>query len=55
MLTYPSHASVMSDEVAVRHTQVRIGRMAVDLGREGPELVAECDAFARSHLRICGT
>jgi len=46
VLIYPAHASVAQDEVAVRHTDVRISRMAIDLGREGPELVAECDDFA---------
>ena len=45
-LIYPAHEAVVPDEVAVRHTGVRIRRMVIDLGRKGPELMAECNTFA---------
>jgi len=55
VLIYPSHASAAPDEVAVRHTDVRIRRIAIDLGCEGPELTTECDAFAAAVFDLAST
>jgi 5-methylcytosine-specific restriction enzyme subunit McrC len=46
LLVYPLHSADVRDEVRIRNTQAIIRQTTLDLGKEGSELVRECDAFA---------
>lgn len=48
MLIYPAHIGSTQDELIIRHTNVVIRRLALDLNCEGAAFQAECDAFAAS-------
>lgn len=45
-LFYPAHEKSAEDELRIRHSEVRIWRMPIDLGVEPKLLLAECARFA---------